>query len=307
MTTRSGRFRARAKINVGLEVVRRRPDGYHELRTVFQEISLADDVAIRVFDRPGPITVRCDDPRVPSDEGNLAFRAAAAIRSAAPGRADGAIRIDLRKRIPPGGGLGGGSSDAAAVLAGLDRLLRLRLGRARLERLARTLGADVPFFLTGGAALGTGRGDRIRSVRIDVPRFVVLVPGAGGVSTAEVFRAFRPVRRGRSPIRRWLSIHDAERRARACSALVNDLEQAAATVSPRLAAVREMVRDAAASETSAALASMSGSGSAFFVLVASRGPADRIAGRIRAAGFAASIVKTCDRSRSAPRPPRRAP
>jgi 4-diphosphocytidyl-2-C-methyl-D-erythritol kinase len=297
MKARAGRFAARAKVNLGLEVVRRRADGYHELRTIFQEISLADDIRIRVGATRGPITVRCDEPSLPADERNLAFRAALAVRGAAAGRADRAIHIDIRKRIPAGGGLGGGSSDAAAVLAGLDRLLALGLGRPRLETLARAIGADVPFFLTGATALGTERGDRIRPLRLDIPRHLVLVPGGGGVATAAVFRGFRKTRRRISPIRRLLAAAPS-RRLDALSRLVNDLEPAATSVSPRLAETRDAVR-AAAARGSAVLASMSGSGSAFFVVARDRASAGRIARDIRARGFAATLVTAVGGARGA--------
>ena len=125
-----------AKVNLGLEVLGRRPDGYHDLRTIFQTIDLHDDIELR----PAPgITVRCDHPGVPADETNLAHRAAAALREAAG--IDRGVAIAIRKRIPVAGGLGGGSSNAAAVLIGLDRMWRLGLGRPGLHPIAARLGA----------------------------------------------------------------------------------------------------------------------------------------------------------------------
>ena len=151
--TRALRVRAYAKINLGLEVLGQREDGYHELRTLFQTIDLHDDVAIRP--RPRGLAVHCDHPEVPRDERNLALRAALELPRHA-GLAGGA-EIVITKRIPVGGGLGGGSSDAAATLMALDRLWGIGLGPAGLQPLARRLGADVPFFLVGGPSLGLAR------------------------------------------------------------------------------------------------------------------------------------------------------
>ena len=145
-----------AKVNLGLEVLGLRSDGYHELRTLFQTISLHDDVTLKT--RPRGITVRSDHPDVPADESNLAVRAARELcRETGVSRG---VTILITKRIPVARGLGGGSSNAAAVLVGLDRLWRLGLGPAGLQPLARRLGADVPFFLVGGTALGLGRATR---------------------------------------------------------------------------------------------------------------------------------------------------
>ena len=161
---RALKLRAYAKVNLGLEVLGLRDDGYHELRTLFQTIDLHDDVVLRP--RPRGVSVRCDHPLVPKDATNLAARAAEALR--AYGRVSAGVEIEIRKRIPVGGGLGGGSSDAAAVLLGLDRAWKLGLGPDGLHRLARRLGADVPFFLLGGTALGLSRGDEVYPLRQQV-------------------------------------------------------------------------------------------------------------------------------------------
>jgi 4-diphosphocytidyl-2-C-methyl-D-erythritol kinase len=175
-----------AKINLGLEVLGVRQDGYHELRTIFQTIDLRDDILIRSGGRD--VTVSCDHPAVPAGRQNLAWRAADELRRFAK-RTDG-VEIRIAKRIPVAGGLGGGSSNAAAVLLGLDRLWRLGLGPEDLHRIARRIGADVPYFLVGGTALGLGRGDEVyplwRQIRIHV---VVADPG----------RALSDGRRVRSP------------------------------------------------------------------------------------------------------------
>ena len=154
-------LKAHAKLNLDLRVGRRRADGYHELRTIFQTIALHDTLVIESMPRK-PVAVAGDASAMPLGEDNLAWKAAAALWHAMgrTGPPMGA-RITIRKRIPTQAGLGGGSSDAAATLAGLHRLWRKPIAPRALVSLAATLGADVPFFLVGGAALGLGRGDEI--------------------------------------------------------------------------------------------------------------------------------------------------
>ena len=181
----SVRLPAFAKINLSLEILGRRPDGYHELRTMFQAISLHDTLALSVTSRPG-ITLEIDDPALPTGPENLLYRAIDAVRSES-GFSRG-IRARLEKRIPVARGLGGGSSDAAAALIGMLRLMKKKLPLERLIEIAASLGADVPFFLFGGRALAVGRGDEIYPLP-DGPKRVVLVvsPRNMGVSTKEAY------------------------------------------------------------------------------------------------------------------------
>jgi 4-diphosphocytidyl-2-C-methyl-D-erythritol kinase len=179
-------LRAFGKINLGLKVVRKRPDGYHEIRTVYQTVGLHDLVEVSLARGKG-IEVLCDDPRIPSGSQNLAYRAAEHWRRACNFR--GGIRIRVVKRIPAGAGLGGGSSDAAATLLALERLSGQRLGGERLRGLATRLGSDVPFFLCGGRALGLGRGEEVLPLP-DLPARCCLIVFPGfAVSTAVAFRA----------------------------------------------------------------------------------------------------------------------
>jgi 4-diphosphocytidyl-2-C-methyl-D-erythritol kinase len=155
------RIPAFAKINVRLDVVGKRPDGFHELRTIFQTISLRDDLVLRRT-RGSAITLRVEGNAALATEPvekNLVFRAVDLLRREL--RVRGGVEISLRKKIPAGRGLGGGSSDAAAALLGFLRLSGKKLDAARLMELAASLGADVPFFLHGGRALGVGKGDEI--------------------------------------------------------------------------------------------------------------------------------------------------
>ena len=146
------RIAAPAKVNLSLAVHRRRPDGYHDISTLFLKISLADEVCLSA--QPHDIAVHCAHPDVPNDARNLVHRAAALLQPLAPGQG---VQITLRKRIPVAAGLGGGSSDAAATLLGLNTLWRLGLSLAELTPYAAHLGADVPFFLLPTmAAMGYG-------------------------------------------------------------------------------------------------------------------------------------------------------
>lgn len=152
---------ARAKVNLGLEVLAKRADGYHEIRTLLQTIRLADRLELQARPR-GALSLRCPGSDLPTDERNLALRAAVLLKDRTGCR--GGARIVLRKRIPVGAGLGGGSSDAAATLAGLNRLWGLGLRPRQLESMGAELGSDVPFFIRGGTQLARGRGDILHRV-----------------------------------------------------------------------------------------------------------------------------------------------
>ena len=146
---------ARCKINLGLEVLRRRPDGFHDIDTVFQCVSLCDELVIERAPR-GTVRLEVEGARVPAGPENLVWRAALvhAQATGAPGAS-----IVLRKRVPIAAGLGGGSSDAAATLVGLDRLHATHLPAETLRRMALVLGSDVPYFIGGGTVRGRGRGE----------------------------------------------------------------------------------------------------------------------------------------------------
>src|SRR5215468_2228913 len=193
LSKRSGTARrlvlnAAAKINLTLEVLGRRTDGYHEIVTVMQTVDLSDRLVVEDAD---VLELRTTASDVPTDGTNLALRAAAALRDGA--EVSRGARITLEKRIPVAAGLGGGSADAAAVLVGLNRLWGLRWSSARLAEVAVTLGMDVPFFLYGGVALGTGRGERLR--RVGAAPAAQLLPNRGvAVSASEAYRRVTPAR-----------------------------------------------------------------------------------------------------------------
>lgn len=248
--------RCPAKVNLMLQVLGRRDDGYHEIRTILQAVDLWD----RLEAAPATeLALTCDDPQVPTDESNLVLRAARRLKEyAARGTTGAALR--LQKRIPVGGGLGGGSSDAAGALVLLSRLWGVSLASRDLETIAADLGADVPFFLEGGTVLGTGRGDRLKPLPFigEVPILLGIAPF--GIETADVY--------GRLGVR--LTPHSNDARLSGLSSdkwpggndfrfAVNDLESVVYEGWPELA----VFRDALWAE-GAALALLSGSGSTVF-------------------------------------------
>ena len=181
---RLARVKAFAKINLGLKVLNRRPDGYHELRTVYQTISLADTLEICFSPARRTCLRVSSEPEIP---GNLVLRAARLALSAM--RATGEVELRLTKRIPMGAGLGGGSSDAAAVLLALPVLAGRRVDPGALIRLASELGSDVPLFLVGGTTLGIGRGSEVYPLADLASRRGLLVVPEVRVATAEAFTA----------------------------------------------------------------------------------------------------------------------
>ncbi|MDW7651975.1 MAG: 4-(cytidine 5'-diphospho)-2-C-methyl-D-erythritol kinase, partial [Bacillota bacterium] len=174
---------AHAKINLTLDILGKRPDGYHELRTVYQSLALCD--TLRFLPSPdGSITLGCDVPGIPLSDDNLAIRAARMLGSHY-GVTKG-VHIELVKRIPMAAGLAGGSSDAAAALRGLVRFWQLPHEKDVLNALAARLGSDVPFCLAGGTAIGTGRGEQVTALP-SCPHFYVVLSNPGfAESTAEV-------------------------------------------------------------------------------------------------------------------------
>ena len=193
MKTSGLSLEAPCKINLHLRVKGRRADGYHELESIFLALAFGDTLRVEVLEKTGPI-VLFREYRIPGGEEtpplpperDLIYRAAALFREKTG--FEKALRIRLEKRIPLGGGLGGGSSDAAAVLRGLDALAGTALSREALASMAGTLGSDVPFFLAPGAAWVSGRGERIRPLRVPEKLRVVLVNPGFPSDTAAAFR-----------------------------------------------------------------------------------------------------------------------
>jgi 4-diphosphocytidyl-2-C-methyl-D-erythritol kinase len=280
--------RAHAKVNLDLRVLGTREDGYHELRTVFQTIDLHDTLTAQV--KRGPFVLKCRTPGVPLDSRNLVWRAAAALWKAlgrAGEPADTVVTLD--KQIPMQAGLGGGSSDAAAALQVLARLW----GGAPLSLLrevAAGVGSDAPFFLSGGTALGLGRGEEIYPL-VDLPRhWIVVIRPPFGVSTVEAYAWYDEDRAAgvREP-RGELQILPAPWPSRAAQ-MINDLEPPVMRRHQEIGALKQLLRDAGATA-----AAMSGSGSAVFGLFRSRVAAEKAVKPLSRNGAKALVTRTLSR------------
>jgi 4-diphosphocytidyl-2-C-methyl-D-erythritol kinase len=288
------KVRSFAKINLTLRVLGTRADGYHELRTAFQSIALHDTLTFTK--RAGPFEIRCTDADCPTDASNLVWRAADAVWRAAARRAQpSGVRVDVAKRIPMQAGLGGGSSNAAAALRAFVHLWRARLSDEAMLSIARDLGADVPYFLQGGAALGVGRGDVLFALADRPAAWVVLVRPDIGVSTREAYEWWdaderhatpapaRGEKKRRDAVDGALQLPIAELR--------NDLEPPVVRRHPEIGRIGAALRGGGAD-----YAAMSGSGSAVFGLFGSRTRALRAAARLQRSGQVVVTV-TLDRRR----------
>jgi 4-diphosphocytidyl-2-C-methyl-D-erythritol kinase len=264
-------YRSFAKINLHLEVAGRRADGYHELRTVFQTIDLGDELRLERRRRAG-VELRVEGADLPTDERNLAVRAAR-LYLERWGPAGAGVAIELVKRIPAGGGLGGGSANAATTLLAMNELFGVAPPAGPMHQAAALLGADVPFFLVGGTAVGGGRGDRIRPLDDAPPpagELVLLLP-PWGLATADVFGALDAPPAAASRELDWPP-PGAERDDFAAWIGDNDLERPAFRLRPELGALYT-----AAVRSGARRVRMSGSGSVLFALFAEEGDAARAA------------------------------
>ena len=270
---RTARLRAYAKLNLGLRVLYRRPDGYHELRTVFQAISLADSLEIS-FEPARSLSILMEGtPEIPD---NLAERAARLAMETA-GKT-GAVRLRLRKQIPSGAGLGGGSSDAAAVLLALPVLGGFAIPADRLPDLAAQLGSDVPFFLYGGTALGLGRGEELYPLPDFPAQQALLIASDVHSSTADAYRDLSATLTGDSLTKVglqnklnsfqrgvWGDVSGIDK-----FSIINDFEEVVFTRYPVLAEIREKLK-----RSGSTCVAMTGSGSAIFGIFDNPGKLER--------------------------------
>jgi 4-diphosphocytidyl-2-C-methyl-D-erythritol kinase len=288
---------APAKINLFLDVLGNRADGYHEIVTYMTPLALADELT---FVSANHLTLTCDDPSLPLDENNLVLKAAHALR-----RYTGTTRgasIQLTKRVPHAAGLGGGSSDAASTLRGLNRLWQTTLSDQELMTLAAQLGSDVPFFLLDSAAWCRGRGERVELARLTTRLPILLLCPSVGLSTAAVYQAWSSTLtvedapegrvRGKAPLgadspnsspARASSREEVMRQAlergaarHIGQALFNRLQSPAERLLPLVADVRQLL-EALASEDLFWGHQMSGSGSSYFVVCRGEAEAQRLA------------------------------
>jgi len=251
-------LRPHAKINLGLRILGLRNDGYHEIRTRFQTIDLTDEMEIEVT--PEGLDLRVEGVRLAADPTNLVMRAAEALqegRRGVPG-----ARIRLVKRIPLGGGLGGGSSDAALALLGLQRLWGLDLESGEIRGIAARLGADVPFFLEGGTALGEGRGDEIRPLPDIAPCRICLLLAPYEFSTKEAYGRWDSEPHGPTSGtgNRWEATVETPPRE-TTETVRNDLQHVVCEAHPELSQYLDMFLEAGAEA-----ASVSGSGPSLYGL-----------------------------------------
>jgi 4-diphosphocytidyl-2-C-methyl-D-erythritol kinase len=276
-----------AKINLYLEVLARRSDGYHDIESVMQVVDLCDQVHLERAAAGISLTVAGGD--APADATNLAYRAAALLRQRV-GLRDG-VRIHLEKRIPVGGGLGGGSGNAAAVLAGLNRLFDLGQSPESLARFGADLGSDVPFFLSPGLALVTGRGEQVRPLASWPPGWMVVANPGVSISTAWAYREVSSKLTERETRSTIQTLVTAGPLPWPPTWAFNRFEEAVLPQRPEIRRLRQLLEAGGA-----APALMTGSGASVFGVVADAASAQELARRARATGAFAAAVTTLPRN-----------
>lgn len=268
------RVSARAKINLTLDILGKRPDGYHEVSMVMQSVQLADDVSVRAA-ADGKITLSCDLPGLGAPAQNLAYRAAALLREKCG--LESGVAIALRKRIPVAAGLAGGSADAAATLKAMNQLFALGLSDAALCEIGAEIGSDVPFCVLEGTRLATGRGEILRALPSLPPCHIVLAKPAVSVSTAWAYRSYDAARVAAHPDTEAVIAALAARDLTKVAALVcNVLESVTIAAHPVIAEIKARMR-----RCGALAALMSGSGPTVFALAADAASAARVAESLR--------------------------
>jgi 4-diphosphocytidyl-2-C-methyl-D-erythritol kinase len=277
------RLRAFAKVNYALEVRGVRPDGYHKISTVMQNISLADEVEIERAERGFELVVEPEDAEIGPPEENTVYKAWARIGDRVGDALP--VRVRLGKKIPAGAGLGGGSADAAAMLVGLNEIFGLGLGEAELRDVGLRVGADVPFCLAGGSALGEGIGEVLRSLPAPPPHHLVVAKPAVGAETARIYGAYdeHPVG-GNSSVAPVVEALRAGDPGALAVSLGNDLAPVTKGLVPEVRALEEALLRAGALG-----AAMSGTGTAVFGVFASEAEA-----RAAADGLRAPFVAVCE-------------
>ena len=282
--------RVPAKVNLHLAAGDVRPDGYHELTTLFQALSLTDEVTVAIADEPGVEVIGEGADSVPTGASNLAWRAVQEL-AAHTGRdpAEPKVRVLITKRIPVAGGMAGGSANAAATLVGLAALWRLEIGREELTTIAARIGSDVPFVLHGGTALGTGRGERLVPVLSRHTYHWVLAFDRRGLSTPEVFGELdrlrargEPVRVG--PVEPVLAALASGDPALLAPLIGNDLQAAALSLRPGLRRTLD-----AGTSAGALAAVVSGSGPTCAFLCADGDAAVHVAAELAGAGVCRTV------------------
>ena len=281
---------APAKINVVLRILDRRPDGFHNLWSIMQTVALEDEVSIKICADRQDIQLRCDAAQLAADQSNLVYRAAAEVLARA--RQPIGLDIELRKRIPMGAGLGGGSSDAAATIIGLNRLLRLEWSPTQMADAGQSLGSDVPFFLFAPSAFVAGRGETVRPVVIEGGRWVVLVNPGFGVNTKWAYQELavtRPAVTPLSPVQQSLDRQSQVSWAQLIAAAENDFEAPVFAAHEKLREIKRNLRNYGAE-----IALLSGSGATVFGVFASEARARQAQAQFaNEISMTAFVVSTC--------------
>ncbi len=251
--------RAYAKINIGLNIISKRDDGYHNIETVFQQIDLFDQIVVKRIPESS-IIIRCSNKKVPTDHHNLCYKAVKLIQESTAIKEG--IAIEIHKRIPLGAGLGGGSSDAAAAITGLKQLWRFQITPAELHRHALRLGADVPFFLHGGTALASGVGENLCSLSLPFKFYCLLIYPNIEISSTWAYKNFNFVLTKTKKCIKLSQIffqrlHTEELK----SVISNDLEEVVFQKYPVLRQLKQLLY-----RCGAFFAGMSGSGSTIYGL-----------------------------------------
>lgn len=260
-----------AKVNLFLQVLGKREDGYHQILTLMQAVNLCDQVTLQKT--AGGISLSCDHPGCPADERNLAFRAASLLLEEES--VDGGVSIRIQKRIPISAGLGGGSSDAAATLKGLNRLFDLGLSVDRLHRVASKVGSDVPFFLYSGQALAQGRGEEIRQVRMFADYWLVLVYPGLEVSTRWAYQKVRIILTRKTKEVNYILLESKRGFFDALPLFQNDLEGAVIQEYPIVGELKGILKSSGAVKSS-----MSGSGPTVYGLFDQKPQAQEVATKL---------------------------
>jgi 4-diphosphocytidyl-2-C-methyl-D-erythritol kinase len=274
-----------AKINLGIEVLGTRKDGFHEIRTLFQSIALFDQLTLFPLTQ-NEIILRGDDDSILWDESNLVYQAATLLKE--QHAINTGMEIHVQKNIPAGKGLGGGSSNAAMALIALNKIWGIHLERVALRDLGAQLGADVPFFFEGGLCLGKGKGDILFPLEDLNPFLCVMALPSVSISTASVYgevRASLTSQDKDSKIIKFLDSHDL-------GCLQNDLEETVFRTHPQIKAIKSLIQ-----KQGSELALMSGSGSAVFGLFWQREEADRAMNALKALSTEHTALLTTGLSR----------
>ncbi|HOX53902.1 MAG TPA: 4-(cytidine 5'-diphospho)-2-C-methyl-D-erythritol kinase [Candidatus Omnitrophota bacterium] len=281
------RLKSPAKINLYLKVLKKRKDGYHQIKTLFERIGLFDEVLLKKR-KDSRVRILCNHPEVPTDSANLMYKAADLLRKDFKNKSSG-LDISLKKRIPVAAGLGGGSSNAASVLLGLNKFWKLRLSRVKLKSYAAKIGSDVPFFVSESSfAIGTGRGDKIKNLPISRVLWHILVVPHNKLSTKEIYSSLNlRLTKNEDNVNMLVRALNNFDLSRLKDYIANDLEASAFRKLPKLLYIKKKLQ-----ELGVGVFCLSGSGPAIFGILKSRKEAEKTARSIKSQDLQVFVVRT---------------